>query len=400
MSDRRRAVPVALSKKQSESGAALRLPRRGGRSNGRQRPGSERAKTNGPPTPLVADPVESAREAGLRYVLDSSPGIQRRRQGKGFVYLNPDGRRVTDPETLARIVHLVIPPAWKDVWISPVANGHIQAIGYDDRGRKQYRYHEKWREVRDQNKYERLIAFVQALPRIRRRIARDLRKPGLCREKVLAAVVRLLETTFIRVGNEEYKKQNHSYGLTTMGNRHAEVHGSHIHFNFRGKSGVKHAVDLSDRRLAKIVRACQELPGEELFEYCDSEGNIHNVGSSDVNEYLKEIIGQDFTAKDFRTWAGTVLAARALQEFVTVDSQARRKKNVIEAVDAVAKKLGNTRSVCRKCYIHPAILHSYLDGSFVKTAAARAQELERNLHHLRPEEAAVLVLLQRGLRSQ
>jgi DNA topoisomerase-1 len=345
------------------------------------------------------DPVESAKAAGLRYVSDASPGIRRRRAGSGFVYVDSHGKPVRDEQTLARIRHLAIPPAYHDVWICPDSRGHVQAVGFDDRGRKQYRYHEKWREVRDENKYGRLLAFVKALPRIRRRLARDLRKPGLPREKVLAAVVKLLETTFIRVGNEEYAKKNKSYGLTTIHNNHADVRGSRVHFHFRGKSGVKHAIDLEDARLARIIRACQDLPGEELFGYEDENGKAHDIGSADVNDYLREITGQDFTAKDFRTWAGTVLAARALREFEAVDSNARRKKNVLAAIDSVAKKLGNTRSVCHKCYVHPAVINSYLDGSFRKNLAVRAGELDRKLSSLHPEEAAVLVLLQRSLKN-
>jgi DNA topoisomerase-1 len=376
MSERRHAVPVSRSTKRIRRGDGAVTPI----------------------APVQTDPKKSARSAGLKYVSDASPGIRRRRAGKGFVYLQPDGKRVRHAPTLERIRLLVIPPAWRDVWICADPDGHIQAVGWDERSRKQYKYHEKWREVRDENKYGRMMAFVKALPRIRRHVARDLRKPGLPKEKVLATVVKLLETTFIRVGNEEYKKQNHSYGLTTLHNRHADVHGEHIHFHFRGKSGVKHAVDLDDRRIAKIVRACQDLPGEELFGYEDAEGNAHDIGSADVNEYLQTVTGQAFTAKDFRTWAGTVLAAHALREFEAVDSNAKRKKNVVAAIESVAKKLGNTRSVCRKCYVHPAIVDSYLDGSFLKNLEARAKELDAQLSRLQPEEAAVLVLLQRRLR--
>jgi DNA topoisomerase-1 len=378
MSDRRHAVPVS------------RFAFASCRANG----------DVAPVATVQADPKKSARAAGLKYVSDASPGIRRRRAGKGFVYLQPDGKQVRDKATLQRIRLLVIPPAWRDVWICTDADGHIQAVGWDDRGRKQYKYHEKWREVRDENKYGRMMAFVKVLPRIRRCVARDLRKPGLPKEKVLATVVKLLETTFIRVGNEEYKKQNHSYGLTTLHNRHVDVRGEHIHFHFRGKSGIEHAVDLDDRRIAKIVRACQDLPGEELFGYKDPDGNAHDIGSADVNEYLQAITGQDFTAKDFRTWAGTVLAAQALREFEAVDSNAMRKKNVVAAIESVAKKLGNTRSVCRKCYVHPAIVDSYLEGSFLQNLEARAKELDKRLSRLQPEEAAVLVLLQRRLRQR
>lgn len=344
--------------------------------------------------------VESARAAGLRYVSDASPGIRRRRAGSGFGYVGPAGRAVRDADTLVRIRHLVIPPAWTDVWICPDPRGHIQAVGRDGRGRKQYRYHENWRAVRDEDKYGRMMQFVRALPKIRRRVRQDLAKPGLPREKVLAAVVRLLETTFIRVGNAEYKKQNKSYGLTTLHNEHATVRGSQIHFHFRGKSGVRHAIDLEDPRLAKIVRACQDLPGEELFGYRAEDGQAHDIGSGDVNDYLREVTGREFTAKDFRTWAGTVLAARALQELDAADTQGKRKKNVLAAVESVAKRLGNTRAVCRKCYIHPAVVDSYLDGSFLDTYANRAAKMLKAKRGLREDEVAALGLLECRLKGE
>ena len=350
--------------------------------------------------PPPADPIESAKEAGLLYVSHHSPGITRRRSGHGFTYLDPQNKTIHDPEELARIRALVIPPAWEDVWICPNPRGHIQAVGRDARGRRQYRYHDKFRQVRDANKYGHMLRFVKALPKIRRRVQRDLRKKGMPREKVLAAVVKLLETTLIRVGNEEYAHENNSYGLTTIHNNHAKVHGSTIQFRFRGKSGVKHAIDLTEPRLAKIVRKCQDLPGEELFAYEDEDGAAHDIKSEDVNEYLKEITGQDFTAKDFRTWAGTVLAAQALQEFERVDSQAARKKNVVRAVESVAKRLGNTKAVCRKCYIHPQIIESYMDGSLIEHLHTEAEKLLKPLHHLHPEEAAVLVLLTRRLAAE
>jgi DNA topoisomerase-1 len=353
----------------------------------------------GMPTSKV-DSIESAKEAGLIYVSHESPGIARKRVGNGFSYLDARGRVIRDRDTLARITALVIPPAWKDVWICPSPRGHIQAVGRDARGRRQYRYHEKFRQVRDENKYEHMLKFVKALPKIRRRVGRDLRKKGLPREKVLAAIVRLLESTLIRVGNEEYAKENKSYGLTTIHNSHAKVHGSTVRFKFRGKSGVEHAIDLNDPRIARIVRKCQDLPGEELFGYEADDGNARDIKSDDVNAYLHEIAGQDFTAKDFRTWAGTVLAARALQEFEKVDSQAARKKNVVRAVESVAKRLGNTRAVCRKCYIHPRIIESYLEGSLLKRIQDKAAQMLKPLSHLHPEEAAVLVLLTRGLKAE
>jgi DNA topoisomerase-1 len=344
--------------------------------------------------------VESAESAALVYVSHESPGITRRRKGKGFIYLNAKGKPVHDRATLGRIAALVIPPAWEDVWICPSPRGHIQAVGRDVRGRRQYRYHDKFREVRDEAKYGRMLAFVRALPKIRRRVRRDLRKKGMRRGKVLAAIVRLLETTLIRVGNEEYAHENNSYGLTTLHNRHAKVTGSTVHFHFRGKSGVEHSVDLHDPRIARIVRKCQDLPGEELFGFVDEEGKAHDLKSEDVNAYLHEIVRQDFTAKDFRTWAGTVLAARALQEFEQVDSQARRKRNVVKAVESVAAKLGNTKAVCRKCYIHPQIIESYMDGSLVEHLRQEAEKMLKPLHNLHPEEAAVLVLLTRQLKAR
>jgi DNA topoisomerase-1 len=367
--------------------------------NGRFHPGATAASVwkradAGPPE---LDPVKSARQAGLRYVSDADPGIERRKSGAGFVYVAPGGRPTKDPATLNRIRSLVIPPAWTDVWICADPRGHIQAVGRDQRGRKQYRYHPRWREVRDETKYEKMIAFVRALPHIRARVNRDLAKPGLPREKVLAAVVKLLETTLIRVGNEEYAEQNHSYGLTTLQDRHAKITGGRVRFRFRGKSGVRHEIDLDDPRLAKIVKKCQDLPGEELLQYVDDDGNVRDIGSSDVNDYLRDITGQPFTAKDFRTWAGTVLAARALQEFEQVDSQAQAKKNVVHAIEEVAKKLGNTRAVCRKCYVHPAVIDSYMDGSLLTHLSGEVKKLIKPLHRLKPEEAAVLVLLQKRL---
>ena len=357
--------------------------------------------SNNPPHGLTSDdPADSAKSAGLTYVSDDAPGITRRRKGKGFEYLDPRGKPVRDQGTLARVRSLVIPPAWEKVWICPSARGHIQAMGRDARGRKQYRYHDKFRAIRDEAKYERMLAFVKALPRIRRRVNADLKKRSMPREKVLAAVVRLLETTLIRIGNEEYAEENKSYGLTTIHDNHAKVRGSTIHFHFRGKSGIEHDIDLDDPRLAKIVRKCQDLPGEELFGFVDHDGKTHDLKSDDVNEYLHQIAGEEFTAKDFRTWAGTVLAAQALQEFEAVDSQARRKKNVVRAVESVAERLGNTKAVCRKCYIHPHIIDSYLGGTLIEQLQQKAEKMLKPLHHLHPEEAAVLVLLTRRLSEE
>ena len=345
---------------------------------------------------LIADPVESSRQAGLRYVTDSRPGILRKRWGKAFRYFHSDGTPVKDSATLGRIRSLVIPPAWNNVWICPVANGHLQATGRDARGRKQSRYHPRWREVRDETKYERMKIFGQALPRIRARVEQDLSHTGLPREKVLATIVRLLETTFIRVGNEEYARENHSYGLTTLHDKHAEIQGSTVHFKFKGKSGRTHNIDVNDRRLAKIVKQCQDIPGYELFQYIDEDGSHRTVDSSDVNDYLREISGEPFTAKDFRTWAGTVLACAMLREFETFQSQTEAKKNVVAAIKSVAERLGNTPSVCRKCYVHPAVINRYMDGEMLKDfEAAVRKELPASSHELRQEEMDLLRLLER-----
>ena len=354
------------------------------------------------PIEVHVDPAESAKAAGLRYVSDTRPGIRRKRWRAGFRYLNVDGTPLRDKEVLGRIRSLAIPPAWTDVWISPIATGHLQATGRDVKGRKQSRYHPRWREVRDENKYERMMLFGQALPMIRERVESDLALPGLPREKVLATIVRLMETTFIRVGNEEYARENHSYGLTTMRRKHVDVEGSTITFTFQGKSRVKHEIDVSDRRLATIVKRCRDLPGYELFSYLDADGEQHSIDSSDVNEYLREITNQHFTAKDFRTWAGTVLASMTLREFEPYESESQAKKNILRAIEAVAARLGNTPSVCRKCYVHPAVLESYMGGAM---AEAVKQDLEREIAEqsqgiaeqtevLRREETALLRLLQ------
>jgi DNA topoisomerase-1 len=345
--------------------------------------------------PITAPPA-SARKAGLVYTTDEKPGIRRVGSPRAFRYVTASGKPVRGRD-LHRIRALVIPPAWKDVWICPDPRGHLQATGRDARGRKQYRYHPKWREVRDATKYGRLIDFGRALPRIRRRTGADLRRSGLPRAKVLATVITLLEKTFIRVGSEEYARDNHSYGLTTMRDRHVKVSGSKVRFIFRGKSGVSHELELDDRRLARIVRQCRDLPGQELFQYRDDRGRVVDIGSSDVNEYLKTVTGDDFTSKDFRTWAGTVLAATLLRDFEKVDSEARAKKNVVAAIEEVAKQLGNTRAVCRKCYVHPAVIDAYLDGSMLRTVAQRAERVRKAVGELTESEAAVLGLLQRRL---
>jgi DNA topoisomerase-1 len=346
------------------------------------------------PLEIVTDPAASAKAAGLRYVTDAKPGIQRRKFRNGFRYIAVDGKPVRDAETLGRIKSLVIPPAWTDVWICPIANGHLQATGRDARGRKQSRYHPRWREVRDETKYERMIQFGDALPLIRQRVDHDLALPGLPREKVLATIVRLMETTSIRVGNTEYARENGSYGLTTMRNRHVSVHGATVTFDFKGKSGVHHTIDVQNRRLARIVQQCHDLPGYELFQYLDEAGDRHTVDAADVNDYLHQITGQHFTAKDFRTWAGTVLAAMLLREFEPYQNQTQAKKNVIQAIKTVAERLGNTPSVCRKCYIHPAVLEVYFSGAMLEAIETEvAEQVDRQLVHLREEEFALLRML-------
>jgi len=358
------------------------------------------AATPCPPPPHhgPADPAVAARVAKLRYVSDKQPGIRRRCDAHGFTYLNPDGSEVTDEDTLTRIRKLAIPPAYEDVWICRIPNGHLQAVGRDARGRKQYRYHARWRLVRDESKFGKMLVFGHILPEIRRRVAEDLARPGLPREKVLAAIVRLLEMTLARVGNEEYAKANHSFGLTTLRNRHVRVDGSRLAFDFRGKHGLKHHIDLRDRRLARIVKRCRDIPGQDLFQYLDEDGEPHSVNSEDVNEYLRAISGEEITAKDFRTWAATNLAALALKELEAFDTQAKAKKNVVHAVETVAKLLGNTPAICRKCYIHPAIFEGYLDGSLLDGLKARADEtLHQPDSGLSAEETAVTAFLSKRL---
>jgi DNA topoisomerase-1 len=346
----------------------------------------------------ITDPAESAKAAGLRYVSDAKPGIQRKKWRSGFRYLDDAGKPVRDAETLARIKSLVIPPAWTDVWICPNPKGHLQATGRDAKGRKQSRYHPRWREVRDETKYERMMIFGAALPGIRERVESDLGLPGLPRQKILATIVRLMETTLIRVGNLEYARQNQSYGLTTMRGKHVHVDGSTITFTFQGKSGVGHTIDISDRRLAKIVRRCQDIPGYELFQYIDSDGTHRTVDSADVNEYLREIARQDFTAKDFRTWAGTVLACAMLAEFEAYESEAQAKRNVVEAIKAVAARLGNTPAICRKCYVHPAVLDYYMSRTTFEKIKRRAESTSADSpQKLHQEEVALMELLQRQL---
>ncbi len=347
------------------------------------------------------DSFGAARGAGLRYSTDETPGIARKKSGKGFRYISPGAKPVKSAAILRRIKSLVIPPAWTDVWICPDENGHLQATGRDARGRKQHRYHPEWRAVRDRAKYDRMIAFGRALPAIRRRVRRDLRRRGLDRTKVLAAVTRLLETTLIRVGNEEYARNNGSFGLSTLRDRHVEVTGADMHFEFRGKSGKKHAVDLRDPRLARIVRSAQELPGQALFQYSDEEGRPQKISSDDVNAYLREVAGEEFSAKDFRTWAATVLAAEALHAFGVFDTEAEAKRNMLRAIESVAARLGNTPAICRKSYIHPAVLDGYLDGLTVQVIERRAEKaLKNDLSKLSTIEAAVMVFLQKRLNQR
>jgi DNA topoisomerase-1 len=350
---------------------------------------------------VVTDPVGAAEAAQLRYVSDDAPGIRRLRAIRGFRYVGPDGTPVRDLETRRRIRALAIPPAWTDAWICPTPRGHIQAVGRDAKGRKQYRYHARWREVRDATKYTRMVLFGERLPRIRQRARQDLTRPGLPREKVLATVVGLLETTLIRVGNAEYARSNRSFGLTTLRSQHVRVEGSTLRFEFRGKGGKRHVVDVAERRLARIVKQCQELPGHELFQYVDETGQRQTIGSTEVNAYLREISGEDFTAKDFRTWAGTVLAAIALQEFQSFDSEAQAKRHVVQAIETVAKRLGNTPAICRKCYVHPAVIEAYLDGTMAPVLKERAEEeLRDSLTDLQPEEATLLAFLRQRLLRQ
>jgi DNA topoisomerase-1 len=343
---------------------------------------------------LPTAPVEAAQVARLRYVSDDQPGIRRQRVGRGFRYLSATGQPIRDPDVLRRFQALAIPPAWTDVWICPRPDGHIQATGRDAKGRKQYRYHPRWRAVRDATKYDRMIAFGEALPRLRERVDQDMARPGLSRDKVLATVVRLLETTLIRIGNPAYARDNQSFGLTTMRDRHVQISGATLQFQFRGKGGKSHTVSLNDRRLANIVKRCQDIPGYELFQYLDETGQRQTLDSADVNAYLRDITGQDFTAKDVRTWAGTVAAACALWQLETFESQTQAKNNVAQAMDAVAKQLGNTRAICRKCYVHPTVIEAYFDKSLFEVRPPHPEPAASTSYaELHPEEAVILTFL-------
>lgn len=345
-------------------------------------------------------PADAGR-AGLRYAADDEPGIRRVIRGKGFAYLDRNGRAIRDAGTRERIKRLAIPPAWTDVWISSDPEGHLQATGRDARGRKQYRYHADFMKARDETKYHRLLEFARALPGIRRRVALDMGRRGLPREKVVATVVHLLDSTLIRVGNTDYARRNGSFGLTTLRDRHVAVEGGALRFAFTGKSGKTWQLKISDRRVARIVKSCQDLPGQHLFQYLDEDGSRRAVGSADVNAWLREVSGREITAKDFRTWAGTVLAALALTEFEAVDRAVTAKANVRAAIERVARRLGNTPTICRKCYVHPEILDSYLDGGLALDIERRAAaELDGEFVQLRAEEVAVLAFLRRRLRRQ
>ena len=354
-------------------------------------------------TPVSVDelePRESARAAGLRYVTDLSPGVLRQRVGRGFTYVDANGRRVRNREELARIRSLAIPPAWTNVWICPNGRGHIQATGRDARGRKQYRYHPQWRRVRDETKYHKITAFGEALPTIRERVSADLSKEGLSREKVLAAVIRILDTTLLRIGNQEYARMNDSFGLTTLEDRHVDVDGSELRFRFKGKGGKVHEVTVEDRRLARIVKRCQELPGQELFQYVADHGEQRTIESGDVNDYLRDISGEEFSAKDFRTWGGTVLAAEALVRHGEFSNQTEAKSNVVQAIKDVAGELNNTPAVCRSSYVHPEVIEAYLDGSLIGIWRQAEESVKDWIEGLRREEAILLVVLKNRLQDK
>lgn len=356
---------------------------------------TRKTRRKAPPT----EPEEIAREAGLIYVNADEPGIRRARSGGGFRYTGPDGRAVRDAKTLARIKALAVPPAWKNVWICASPRGHIQATGLDAAGRKQYRYHAGWRTIRDQTKYERMIPFGEALPSIRKRVREDLALPDLPREKILATIVRLIDLTYIRVGSARYTKANGSFGLTTMRGRHAEVSGSTVRFEFKGKGGKLHEVDVRDPRIAKIVKQCQEIPGQHLFQYLNSDGERRPISSDDVNEYLGLISGADFTAKDFRTWAGSVLALRELCGVEVASSASESRRLVNSAIEHVASELRNTVAVCRACYVHPAVVEGYLDGSLAEVRLRRVRTKGQSPDdRLRPDEAALLRFLKTAAR--
>jgi DNA topoisomerase I len=343
---------------------------------------------------VPADPLTSAKTAHLRYVTGEEPGILRRRRGKGFYYIGVDSRPVRDQATLTRIRSLVIPPAWENVWICPIENGHIQAVGRDARGRKQYRYHARYREVRDETKFGRMLAFGAALPKIRKQANKDLSLHGLPQPKVVAAIVRLLDETCVRIGNEEYAKTNKSFGLTTLRDRHAEIRGESLRLHFRGKSHQEHDITLRDRRLAKIVKQCQDLPGQELFQYQADSGETLHVDSADVNEYLREITQEDFTAKDFRTWHGTGHMAQQLAALGPASTETETKRNIVQAVKETARHLGNRPAACRKHYIHPAVFDSYIEQTIFAVIQNVPGDVSWPAGKLRPLEVGVIRLVQ------
>ena len=357
---------------------------------------NEPEQPTAPDASLMAELVLAAEMGGLHYVVDSAPGFSRKRMRSGFRYLDTAGRPLQDSAQLARIKSLAIPPAWTDVWICADKNGHLQATGRDARGRKQYRYHNNWREVRDEAKYERMVGFAMQLPVIRARLEEDIRRPGLNREKVIATIIRLLDVTMIRIGNEEYAQANKSFGLTTLRNRHVTIDGAAIEFNFKGKSGVSHTLRITEPRLARIVRRMRELPGQELFQYVDNEGARHSIGSADVNSYLKAITGENYTAKDFRTWSGTVQAVTALKALGPAETVEETKKKIREAIEVAAKKLRNTPTICRKCYVHPTVLEAYANGAFDAFVDKKGNGELRTLFD--SEEAFTLELLQQELK--
>jgi len=338
--------------------------------------------------------VVSAQAAGLRYVTDAVPGIRRRRVGRGFSYVGPDGRVIRERERIRRFRSLVIPPAWSDVWICPIAEGHLQVTARDARGRKQYRYHPNFRAHRDHAKFERMVTLSDVLWKVREHVERDIALPGLPRQKVMATIVWLLERTLIRVGSHELAKVNNSFGLTTLRRRHVSIDGATLRFEFRGKSGVAHAVAVTDRRIARIVQRCRELPGRELFQYVDAGGRRQIVYADDVNTYLRAITGRDVTAKDFRTWTGTMLAAESFREMGAASTKREAERNVLRAIDRTAERLGNTRAVCRKYYIHPVLIAAYLEGAVLPPLPERAwQERRPHGRTLRRHEAEVLAFL-------
>ncbi len=357
---------------------------------------SSHHKRSLPPVEIVTDPVISAKAARLRYVSDREPGIRRLRCGKGFRYIGPDGRALRNPAELRRIRSLAIPPAYEDVWICPHGNGHLQATGRDAKGRKQYRYHPEWHKTRGETKFTRLLRFSEYLPAIRKRVEQDLALPGLPRDKVLATVVALMEQTRIRVGNEEYARTNNSYGITTLRNNHVAVRGNTVCFRFRGKRGQWHAIAVEDRQLARIVKRCQDLPGQELFQYVDKDGEQQAISSDDVNGYLKDIAGEELTAKDFRTWGGTLLAALALARLGPTDSATQLKKNMVEAIRETARELGNRPATCRKYYVHPAVLEAYADRSLSALMKPREASAAKSSNgRLHAEEQCLVAVLER-----